>query len=46
MLVNCLSNGRAKWCNVSCKYSVLYGVIDLKGGESSEGNSVVIELRV
>jgi hypothetical protein len=28
MLVNCLSNSRAKYCNVCCRYSMLNGVID------------------
>jgi hypothetical protein len=28
MLVNCLSNGRAKYCNVCCSYSMLNGLID------------------
>jgi hypothetical protein len=28
MLVNCLSNGRAKYCNVCCRYSILNEVID------------------
>jgi hypothetical protein len=28
MLVNCLSNGRAKCCSVYCSYSMLNGVID------------------
>jgi hypothetical protein len=28
MLVNCLSNGCAKYCNVYCSYSMLNGLID------------------
>jgi hypothetical protein len=28
MLVNCLSIGRAKCCNVYCSYSMLNGLID------------------
>jgi hypothetical protein len=28
MLVNYLSNGHAKYCNVCCRYSMLNGVID------------------
>jgi hypothetical protein len=28
MLVNCLSNGCAKCCNVCCRYSMLNSVID------------------
>jgi hypothetical protein len=28
MLVNCLSNSRAKCCNVYCSYSMLNGLID------------------
>jgi hypothetical protein len=28
MLVNCLSNGRTKYCNVYCSYSILNGIID------------------
>jgi hypothetical protein len=30
MLVNHLSNGRAKYCNVCCSYSMLNGLIDLR----------------
>jgi hypothetical protein len=30
MLVNCLSNGCTKCCNVYCRYSILNGVIDSK----------------
>jgi hypothetical protein len=28
MLLNYLSNGRAKYCNICCRYSMLNGVID------------------
>jgi hypothetical protein len=28
MLVNCLSSGRAKYCNVCYRYSMLHRVID------------------
>jgi hypothetical protein len=45
MLVNCLSNGRAKYCNVCCMYYMLNGVIDSERGEISEGSSIVTELR-
>jgi hypothetical protein len=44
MLVNCLSNGHAKCCNVCCWYSMLNGVIDLsevraqKAAQSSQSS--------
>jgi hypothetical protein len=28
MLINCISNGRAKCCNVYCRYSMINRVID------------------
>jgi hypothetical protein len=44
MLVNCLSNGHAKCCNVCCSYSMLNGLIDSrevrshKAAQSSQGS--------
>jgi hypothetical protein len=44
MLVNCLSNGHAKYCNMLQLFHVKW-INLLEGGEMVESGSVVIELR-